>query len=89
MAEAVEKVKRPRKVKEAKVVDPTFHCEFCKKDFSYEKSLINHMCEKKRRWLWRDERYIRLGFTAFQKFYELTLRSKKPKTYREFMDSLY
>jgi thioredoxin-related protein len=32
------------------------YCEFCKKDFVREKSLINHMCEKKRRWLWKDER---------------------------------
>lgn len=80
--------KRPKKVAETPS-EPTFHCEFCKKDFSREKTFMNHMCEKKRRWLWRDEKYIRIGFMAFQKFYELSLRSKKEKTYHDFMNSLY
>jgi hypothetical protein len=71
------------------VIEPTHKCEFCNKDFVREKSLINHLCEKKRRWLWRDEKYIRIGFMAFQKFYTLSLRSKKEKTYRDFMDSQY
>lgn len=74
-------------VKEVKV--ETFTCEFCKKSFKTEKTLLNHMCEKKRRWLWRDERYIRFGFLAFQKFYELSIKSRKPKTYEDFMNSDY
>lgn len=90
MVEVTEKAKRTRK---PKVVlpppAPVFPCEFCKKEFSREKSFINHMCEKKRRWLWKDERYIRIGFMAFQKFYEISIRSKKPRTYQDFMDSLY
>lgn len=84
MANVAKRIKAP-----APPSDPVFHCEFCKKDFVRESSLINHMCEKKRRWMWRDERYIRLGFMAFQKFYEISLRSKKPKEYKDFMDSLY
>jgi hypothetical protein len=90
MANSAAKVKQPRKSKEApKVIEPSWSCEFCKKDFVREKSLINHMCEKKRRWLWRDEKYIRIGFMAFQKFYTLSLRSKKEKTYSDFMESQY
>jgi hypothetical protein len=88
MAEIPTKTKRTKKIM-AEPTQPTFHCEFCKKDFTREKSLINHMCEKKRRWLWKDEKYIRIGFMAFQKFYELSLKSKKTKTYEEFMDSKY
>lgn len=89
----VEVTEKPKRVKKVKVVlppaDPTFPCEFCKKDFKLEKSLINHMCEKKRRWLWKDERYIRIGFMAFQMFYKMSVRSKKDKSYEDFMDSLY
>jgi len=90
MAEVTEKPKRTRKVKVVAPPSPqTFPCEFCKKEFVRENSFINHMCEKKRRWLWRDERYIRIGFIAFQMFYKLSVRSKKEKTYTDFMDSQY
>jgi len=90
MAEVTEKPKRAKKVKVvAPPPAPGFACEFCKKSFSKESTLINHMCEKKRRWLWKDERYIRIGFMAFQKFYELSVRSKKLKSYEDFMDSNY
>lgn len=78
--------KKPRIKKEP---EPVFKCEFCKMEFRSERTLINHMCEKKRRWMWRDERYIRIGFTAFQMFYEISLRTKKPKTYEDFMNSRY
>ena len=90
MAEVTEKQKRTKKVKVvAPPSPPTFPCEFCKKEFVRESTFINHMCEKKRRWLWRDERYIRIGFMAFQMFYRLSVRSKKEKTYEDFMDSQY
>lgn len=89
MADTVEK---PKSIKKVQVTEPapvTYPCEFCKKSFARENSFINHMCEKKRRWLWKDEKYIRIGFMAFQKFYELSVRSKKPKSYTDFMDSQY
>lgn len=89
MAEAVAKSKRPRTPKVVEPAVPVNKCEFCKKEFKTERSLINHLCEKKRRWLWRDEKYIRIGFMVFQKFYELSLRSKKEKTYHDFMESVY
>lgn len=87
----VEMVQSKQKVqsKASSPVSTGFDCEFCKKSFTRESSLINHMCERKRRWLWRDERYIRIGFMAFQKFYQLSLKSKKLKTYEEFMESKY
>jgi len=66
-----------------------FACQWCKKSFSKEKTLIAHVCEKKRRWLWRDEKYIKIGFTAYEKFYRLSMHSKKQKTYEEFMNSVY
>lgn len=69
----------------------TFKCEFCKREFSKERILINHLCEQKRRWLNRDEQYVRLGFQAWLKWYELsgTHRNKKNRGYRDFMESKY
>lgn len=86
MVEVSHKAKKPKVIVPS---EPVHACEFCKKEFARERTLINHMCEKKRRWLWRDDKHIRIGFMAFQKFYELSVRSKKPKTYSEFMDSAY
>ena len=65
-------------------------CEFCKKEFINEKSLINHACEKRRRWLWKDEKYVKLGFLTYKKFYKnLHTSSKKEKTFEDFMNSKY
>lgn len=72
-----------------KVVEPEIKCEFCKKVFVKENALLRHTCEMKRRWLWRDEKYIRFGFRCFQKFYEISMRVKKTKTYEDFMGSQY
>lgn len=85
-----EKAKKPRKPRATKIKEEkpeVFKCEFCKAEFTRESVLLVHMCEKKRRWLWRDEKYIRIGFMAYQKFYELCMYSKKEKTYKDFMNS--
>lgn len=89
MVDVMEKPKRPREPKSIKAVLNEWTCSFCKKSFSRESSYINHACEKKRRWLWRDEKYIKIGFIAFQKFFTMSMKSKKPKTYDDFMDSKY
>ena len=83
---AAKKAKAPKKVK---APEPEFRCEFCKKVFVYERAQLNHSCEMKRRWLWKDEKYIRMGFRSFQKFYDLSMRVKKPRTYEDFMSSQY
>ena len=69
----------------------SYNCEFCKKEFSNERILLNHLCEPRRRWLNRDEQYVRLGFNAWLRWYELTgtHRSKKKRTYEDFMASKY
>jgi hypothetical protein len=54
-----------------------------------ESTLAVHMCEKKRRWLQKDEKRVRLGLYAFQRFYKLSAGAKKEKTYTEFVDSQY
>ena len=66
-------------------------CEFCKKSFSRETSLINHSCEIKRRWFAKEDPTSRLGFMAWSRFYELSMpNSKVARTdYREFINSQY
>lgn len=64
-------------------------CKFCKKGFAKESTLASHMCPKKKRYADRDEKTSRLGFRIFQKFYEVTMYSKKPKTIEDFIGSTY
>lgn len=80
---------RKPKTKEVKVEPIRHTCEFCKRDFSTEKTLIAHACEKKRRWLWKDEKYATMGFRAYQLFYEVGMKYKKVKTQEDFIDSQY
>jgi len=54
-----------------------------------EKTLVAHMCERKRRALQETEKRVQAGFMAFNRFWQLTQRAKKPKTYDEFADSSY
>lgn len=67
-------------------------CEYCNRSFHDEMNLINHSCEKKRRWFSRDEPHVRMGFMAWARFYELNGRLKKSgtkKSFNEFMNSKY
>lgn len=76
--------------KSRKKVDPNlFTCEFCKKGFKQEKTLINHCCEKKRRWLHREDRVYHLAFLSYSRFYELSFPKMKKRTYHDFMNSQY
>jgi hypothetical protein len=67
----------------------SFECQFCKKTFQREKTLAVHLCEQKRRHINRDDKYVRLGFLAYNRFYEITQGSKIQKTYEHFAKSSY
>ena len=60
-------------------------CEYCKKTFNDERRAIDHICEKKRRWLQRKDRDSIVGFDAWGKFMEGL--SCKDRTYKGFMNS--
>ena len=64
-------------------------CEYCNKGYMKESTLAVHMCEKKRRWLQKDEKRVRYGLYAFQRFYKLSAGAKKEKTYEDFVNSSY
>ena len=69
--------------------DKPYKCENCGAGFMKEKTLAAHMCEKKRRWLQKDEKRVRHGLYAFQRFYKLSAGNKKEKTYEDFVGSPY
>lgn len=66
-----------------------FKCEYCGKLFAKEKTLFVHVCEQKRRHLSKNEKHVHMGLVTFQKFYELTQRTAKQKTFDEFASSPY
>jgi len=66
-----------------------YKCAHCSTSFMKERTLMAHMCEKKRRAMQRDEKRVQAGFMAFNRFWQLTQGAKKPKTYEEFCDSSY
>jgi len=54
-----------------------------------EKTLVAHMCERKRRALQKDEKRVQAGYMAFNRFWQLTQNAKKNKSYDNFADSSY
>ena len=64
-------------------------CEYCNTGYTKESTLLVHMCEPKRRWLQKDEKRVRYGLYAFQRFYKLSAGTKKEKTYEDFVRSSY
>lgn len=66
-----------------------FECKYCKKRFHQEKTLVTHMCVKKRRHMDINCAGSRFGLRTFQRFYELTQNSKKTKTAEDFINSPY
>ena len=54
-----------------------------------EKTLVAHMCERKRRALQKDEKRVQAGFMAFNRWWQLAQGAKKLKTYDEFCDTSY
>lgn len=64
-------------------------CKWCKKSFTSERTLVAHMCVKKRRWSDKDLSHVRLALRAFQMFYELSTTSTKSKSAEDFIQSQY
>lgn len=71
------------------LVDQPNRCVHCDRKFVNPRTLISHMCERKRRALQKDEKRVQVGYMAFNRFWQLTQSAKKPKTYDEFADSSY
>ena len=48
-----------------------------------------HICEQKRRYLSRNEKHVQMGLMTYQRFYEITQKTSKAKTFDEFSSSPY
>jgi hypothetical protein len=66
-----------------------FKCEHCGKLFAKEKTLVVHVCEQKRWHMSKGEKHVQAGMLTYKRFYELTQKSAKPKTFDEFASSPY
>lgn len=71
------------------LLDQPYNCVHCGKSFMKDKTLVAHMCERKRRALQKDEKRVQAGYMAFNRFWQLTQNAKKLKTYDDFADSSY
>ena len=71
------------------LVEQPYKCVHCNKSFMQDKTLIAHMCERKRRALQKNEKRTQAGFMAFNRWWQLAQNAKKLKTYEEFCDTSY
>ena len=62
---------------------------YCGKEFTKERTLQVHMCEPKRRYLQKDEKWVVNAFMVFQRFYQIHQKNSKTKTYDDFVGSPY
>ena len=67
----------------------TNKCTYCGKEFAKERTLQVHLCEPKRRYLQRDEKWVVNAFMVFQRFYQIHQHNSKIKTYDDFVKSSY
>jgi hypothetical protein len=72
-----------------KLMNLNYKCDFCSKEFAKEKTLIVHVCEKKRRHMSKTEKHVQAAMLAYQKFYLLVQKSVKTKTFDDFVESPY
>ena len=82
-------IKKSKNTKESSVTKTEFSCEFCKRSFQRETTMMKHLCENKRRWQDKDQPGNRIGFQAWVEFYKKNTASKKPRTYVDFTKSAY
>lgn len=66
-----------------------FGCDFCKREFLRENTIMKHICEYKRRWLGKESQGNRIGFQSWLQFYMKNTTGKKNRTYEEFIRSAY
>lgn len=76
-----------RRKKASQPKEEVFTCGYCNVSFRREHTLVSHMCEQKRRWLNKDEKFTKIGFEAYRRFYELQVRKKV--TFEDFAKSRY
>lgn len=64
-------------------------CEYCGKSFKRKHAFEVHVCTKKQRALQRDEKRVRYGLYAYNRFNRLSAGKKSEATYEQFCNSQY
>lgn len=64
-------------------------CQYCAHGYTKQTTLVTHVCEQKRRFLQKDDKAVRIGYDAFNRFFKLSQSAKGNKTYTEFAKSAY
>lgn len=66
-----------------------FECQYCKKSYAKETTLMVHVCEQKKRYQSQTETGIQIGLKAYLQFYETSQGVGKTKTFDDFAHSPY
>jgi hypothetical protein len=66
-----------------------FECQYCKKSFAKETTLMVHVCEQKKRYQSQNETGIQIGLRAYQKFYDMSQGTGRSKSFADFAASPY
>ncbi|RYD85318.1 MAG: hypothetical protein EOP84_02885 [Verrucomicrobiaceae bacterium] len=69
--------------------ETVYTCEHCKRAYRTEGGFLNHMCAQKQRYMDRDLKHVKLGFFVYQRFYDISYKSTKPRTYDNFSKSQF
>lgn len=83
------RIKTLKSTKKTGVTKTEFQCEFCNRSFQRETTMVNHLCETKRRWQDKDMPGNRIGYQAWLEFYKKNMGTKKVKNYTDFAKSAY
>ena len=71
------------------LVEQQYVCQYCKKGFMKENTLMVHVCEQKRRALAKTEKHVVVGYDTFNQFYKISQNFKGEKSYDDFAKSPY
>lgn len=66
-----------------------YKCEYCNKVFKRESTLSVHMCERKRRYMSKNDKDVQLAFRSYQLFYRIGTNAKGDKSFDDFAASQY
>lgn len=70
-------------------VTSNFYCEFCKKKFVRESTVISHLCKYKHRYLDKSNKCNIIAYQIWLDFYKKQSLGKKSKNYEDFIKSPY
>jgi len=72
------------------LVQMTYKCRYCSKNFARENTLMSHMCEKKRRMNAKDDKQNRIAYQSWLVYRKMIVtNAKHDKPYDDFINDRY